>query len=208
MTEKKESFKAILWDFDGVIMNSNQIRDNGFVNVLNDFPEEQVELLLQYHRKNGGLSRYVKFRYFFEQIRNENVTEEIIMHYAAQFSKDVMQHLTNPEMLITETVDFIKRTYHSIPMYIVSGSDQEELRKVCKEVKIGHYFKGIYGSPVPKKQLVKNILVNDSLLPDHLLLVGDSINDYEAAHENGLFFMAYNNPSIESYTTGKISLSC
>ena len=61
--------KIIFWDFDGVILNSNKVRDSGFEIVLKDFPKNQVELLLNYHRQNGGLSRYVKFRYFFEVIR-------------------------------------------------------------------------------------------------------------------------------------------
>jgi beta-phosphoglucomutase-like phosphatase (HAD superfamily) len=38
--------KIIFWDFDGVILNSNEVRDNGFETVLKDFPTEQVEQLL------------------------------------------------------------------------------------------------------------------------------------------------------------------
>ena len=77
--------KVIFWDFDGVILNSNKVRDSGFEIVLNDFPKNQVALLLNYHKQNGGLSRYVKFRYFFEVIRGEKVSNDKIQTYAQLF---------------------------------------------------------------------------------------------------------------------------
>lgn len=60
-----DSIEIIFWDFDGVIMDSMKVRDEGFKIVLKDYPSDQVEKLMEFHRNNGGLSRYVKFRYFF-----------------------------------------------------------------------------------------------------------------------------------------------
>ena len=71
-----DNFKVILWDFDGVLMNSNSVRDLGFEKVLAGYPVEEVKSLMKYHQANGGLSRYVKFRYFFEEIRKENVSDQ------------------------------------------------------------------------------------------------------------------------------------
>ena len=42
-----EDFKVILWDFDGVIINSNSIREAGFRSVLSEYPKAQIELLKQ-----------------------------------------------------------------------------------------------------------------------------------------------------------------
>ena len=39
-------YKSIFWDFDGVIINSNEIRTNGFRETLKDFPNEKVEILI------------------------------------------------------------------------------------------------------------------------------------------------------------------
>ena len=43
--------KAIFWDFDGVLLNSNDIRDKGFSDVLKDYPYEEVE---RYIRESVG----------------------------------------------------------------------------------------------------------------------------------------------------------
>jgi beta-phosphoglucomutase-like phosphatase (HAD superfamily) len=52
-----ENYKVLLWDFDGVMMDSMPVRELGFRQVLERFPKDQVDELLQFHRKNGGWSR-------------------------------------------------------------------------------------------------------------------------------------------------------
>ena len=104
---KPQDFKIILWDFDGVIINSNSVREAGFRNVLDQYPKEQVEKLIDYHNINGGLSRYVKFRYFFEEIRNESITDYMILVLAEKFSKIMNEFLVNPNLLISPVIKFI-----------------------------------------------------------------------------------------------------
>ncbi|WP_196892717.1 HAD family hydrolase [Aureivirga marina] len=190
--------KIIIWDFDGVIMFSNEVRDNGFVDVLKDFPKEQVDALLDFHQVNGGLSRYVKFRYFFEEIRNESITEEEVNNWAKRFSEIMLQNLIKEELLNKEVVDFIKNNHEEITMYIASGSDQKELNHICESLNINHYFEKIYGSPIAKIENVATILkANTDIENSHFALIGDSINDYEAATANEISFYGYNNKNLE-----------
>jgi len=196
---KPQEFKIILWDFDGVIIESNSVRENGFKEVLRMFPSDQVEKLLVYHNINGGLSRYVKFRYFFEEIRKEKITEEKVDNLSSQFSVIMKKNLKDPNLLITPIVEFIKNQYNTGKiMHIVSGSDQVELRGLCEDLKINHFFKSINGSPTHKSKLVENVINNDNELPSSYCLIGDSINDYEAAQDNSITFFGYNNQKIKN----------
>lgn len=206
-TKYLQHFQTIFWDFDGVILNSNSVRDIGFEKVLEDFPKNEVSALLDFHKTNGGLSRYVKFRYFFEKIRKESVTEEIILEYAERFSVIMKSLLTDKNLLISETVSFISNNHHKVPMIVVSGSDQNELRYLCEALNIKSYFKRIHGSPKPKVDWINQILQEEALNPSECILVGDSLNDYEAAHENNMPFMAYNNPAIEQFTSRSIDFN-
>ncbi|WP_234986359.1 HAD family hydrolase [Pontibacter lucknowensis] len=191
-------YKAVLWDFDGVIMDSMAIRDKGFEVTLANFPKEQVEQLLDYHRLNGGLSRYVKFRYFYEEILKEPITDDMVKAYAARFSEVMMELLIDEKLLIEDSLDFIRKYHRHVPMHIVSGSDGKELNVICEQLNIAEYFVSIQGSPTPKKTLVENLLVENNYLPEHVVLVGDSINDQEAAEANQLDFLAYNNSKLLS----------
>jgi HAD superfamily hydrolase (TIGR01549 family) len=160
--------------------------------------------LLDFHKANGGLSRYVKFRYFFEEVLGQEVSEEKILEYAHRFSVIMKELLVNPSLLINETLQFVKTHYDKYPMHIVSGSDGNELRYLCERMEIDSYFISIEGSPTPKKQLVADLLKRHDYKTSECVLIGDSINDYEAAQENNIHFMSYNNPALETYADVKI----
>jgi len=193
--------KNIFWDFDGVIMDSMPVRNRGFELVLKEFPNEQVELLMQFHLKNGGLSRYVKFRHFFEEIRRGKITEEEINEWAQKFSGIMRKELVQPALLIKDSLNFIKENYKKFNMHVVSGSDGEELRYLSEKLEISRYFISIHGSPVPKKELVYNLLIKHEYKGDDTILIGDSINDYEAAEINDIDFCGYNNERLKELKT-------
>lgn len=191
---------TLLWDFDGVILNSMAVRDRGFELVLKDYPADQVDALLRFHRQNGGLSRYVKFRYFFEEIRGEQLTNEGLQQLAQDFSDIMLQELGNKEMLIRQTVDFLERSQKAFTMHIVSGSDQTELRELCRRLGVDRFFLSIHGSPTPKKELVAGLLAEYNYSGARTMLIGDSINDFEAASVNNVRFAGFNNPELQPYS--------
>lgn len=184
--------KVIFWDFDGVLMDSNAIRDLGFERVLSEFPKKQVNQLLIFHKANGGLSRYVKFRYFFEEIRKVSITDDEILILAERFSLIMKELLVNPKLLIEETINFVKENQGKYIMHITSGSDQDELRYLCQSMGIEHLFTSIHGSPKPKKEWVKELIETHGYSKEECLLIGDSENDFEAAKYSNIHFMAYN----------------
>lgn len=190
--------KNIIWDFDGVILNSMDVRDWGFKEIFKEYSKEKVDRLIEFHTENGGLSRYVKIRFFFEQILNKHISEEKVLYFANNFSKLMKKELTNKEHLIKETLIFIEKNYTKFNFHIASGSDQYELRFLCKKLNISHYFKTIHGSPTPKSELVKIILTSNQYLSENTCLIGDSINDYDAAKNNNISFMGYNNPKLDN----------
>jgi HAD superfamily hydrolase (TIGR01549 family) len=187
---------TILWDFDGVILDSMAVRNWGFREIFKSFETEKVELLLDYHKKNGGLSRYVKIRFFFEEIMNEKITDKDVLKYANNFSILMKNELTNPENLIFDALNFIKENHRKYKFHIVSGSDQNELRFLCEQLNISHYFQSIHGSPTPKKELVSSLLKTNNYNLEETLLIGDSINDFDAAKDNNIYFLAYNNSDL------------
>ena len=188
--------KTIFWDFDGVILDSMPIRDYGFREIFEEFDKELVDKLLEYHTLNGGLSRYVKIRYFYNTLLGVEVSDEKVQEYADRFSTIMRAELINKKYLIKETVDFIEKNYQNYNFHIVSGSDEKELNYLCKELDLTKYFKTIEGSPTPKNDLVKKILEKYKYDPKETILIGDSINDYEAANINGMKFYGYNNEKL------------
>lgn len=200
-----EEYKVILWDFDGVIMDSMPIRSKGFEVVLGKYPRLQVEELLAFHHTNGGLSRYLKFRYFFEEIRKEPITESEVQLFADDFSKVMLSLLIDEKLLIEDSVSFIKSNWENYEMHIVSGSDGKELRFICESLGLSKYFKSINGSPTHKNELVRQLLEKYGYSNKQIVLIGDSKNDFEAAEVNNIAFYGYNNLQLAELTTNYVS---
>lgn len=62
----------------------------------------------------------------------------------------------------------------------------------------------IKGSPVPKDKNVEFLLEQYGLKNTDTVLIGDSINDLEAADANNIGFYGYNNPSLKKLGKGYI----
>ena len=189
--------KNILFDFDGVILDSMPVREYGFRKIFENFDAKVVEHLLKYHNDNGGLSRYVKIRYFYEELLHKKISDEEVMQLADKFSAIMKNELTDKKYLIRQTVAFLDKNYKNYNLHIVSGSDEQELRFLCKKLDIEKYFISIYGSPIHKNDLVKNIFDMYGYNKNETILIGDSINDYEAAKINGIDFYGYNEPALK-----------
>ena len=189
--------KHILFDFDGVIIDSMDVRDYGFRQIVQGYDEALVAEFIKYHRYNAGLSRYVKIRYFYEEMLGKEITEEEVNALAAKFSTIMKEKLVTPKVMITETVNYIKSTYQDVDLHIVSGSDEKELNFLCETLGLSHFFKTIEGSPTHKNDLVKNIMAKYPYITDNTILIGDSINDYDAAMVNNINFYGYNNLDLK-----------
>ena len=106
--------------------------------------------------------------------------------------------IEDKKYLISETVEFIKQNYKKYNFHIVSGSDEKELNYLCEKLDLSKFFKTIEGSPTPKNELVKNILGKYNYNSNECILIGDSVNDYEAAYLNKIKFYGYNNEKLKN----------
>ncbi len=153
---------TILFDFDGVIVDSMSVRDEGFKIIAQKATEDEdiVNEFIKHHRYNAGLSRFVKIKYLYEELLNKSISEIEINQLAEQFSILMKSKLIDQSILINETVDFIKSIHKEYTLHIVSGSEEKELNYLCLNLGLSSYFKTIEGSPTHKNDLVKNILEN------------------------------------------------
>ena len=194
----KKNIKVIFWDFDGVIIDSMHVRDFGFKEIFKEYDSQLVKKLINYHRLNGGLSRYVKIRYFFEEILNQNISEEELIRYAYNFSSIMRNELVKKKYLISDSINFIKNNFNNFNFHIVSGSDHKELLFLNKELQISKFFLSINGSPTPKNEIVRQLIHKFRYNENEIAMIGDSINDYEAAKSNNIKFYGYNNDDLKS----------
>jgi phosphoglycolate phosphatase-like HAD superfamily hydrolase len=189
--------KTVLWDFDGVILDSMKIKGEGFVSLFKEFDDKYLIEIERYHYANGGVSRFEKIRYFYKNIVKQPVDEERVMRLADDFSKIILKDVSNKNNLIKETVRFIQNNYKKYNFHIVSGSEHNELNNICQNFKLNHYFLSINGSPTKKNDLVKKIINQYEYSREEVALIGDAMTDYNASIENKIRFYGYNNIELK-----------
>ena len=172
-------YQTLIFDCDGVILNSNKIKTQAFYDVAKVYGHEPAQTLKDYHMLNGGISRYEKFEYLFTNILHKLIDAQELEQLLLNFSKEVKKALLTCEVAV-HIQELRKKTKNS-KWLIVSGGDQTELREVFFQRKLDSYFDGgIFGSPDDKDTILKNEKDKCNIIGKSLFL-GDSMYDYQAA---------------------------
>ena len=62
----KKKVKYLIFDFDGVLVESNELRSKGFALLFSNYPSNQVKQFMDFVHENWGLSRHAKIRHFYD----------------------------------------------------------------------------------------------------------------------------------------------
>jgi len=177
-----------VFDCDGVILDSNRLKTEAFARALEGDSEKYIDKMIAYHKANGGVSRYKKFRYYFQEINPHEDVEKNAKKAISRFAEIVYEGLMKCDY-ITGAVDFIKQVKEKgLQLFVVSGSDQEELREVFSKRGIASLFIAIYGSPFTKIENMNKVIAKVDAQKRGIFF-GDSKLDMEAAEEFGLDFI-------------------
>lgn len=195
---KISDFRSIFFDCDGVILDSNNIKTEAFKYVSRRFGLKASSSLVKYHLQNGGVSRYEKFNFFIEKIlpntnpnflikNKENTLRELVEN----FSKFL--HLKLLKCNIANNLYELRNSTPDTKWFIVSGSDQSELRHLFAKRNINDYFDGgIFGSPNSKAEIMNNLIISKKIaLP--ALFIGDSMLDHKISKKFNLSFYFMSN---------------
>ncbi len=184
---KLGNYQLLVFDCDGVILDSNTIRANAFYEAALPYGEHYARQLRAYHITHGGVSRYQKFEVFLRDMIGIEATEQRMRELLARFSASVHQGLRQCE--VAPGLARLRDAPLQADWMVVAGADQKELREVFAERGMAHWFNaGIFGSPGDKDEILERELSQCvALLPG--LFLGDSRYDHEAAIRAGLDFV-------------------
>ncbi len=180
--------KAIIFDFDGVLVESTQIKTEAFRNLFSKWPDK-VDEIVKYHLSNMGISRYVKFKYFYENILGELYSEEKGMELGRRFSELVLDEIKKAPF-VKGVKEFLEKYYQKYMFFIASGTPQSELFEIVTFKGLAEYINDVIGTPVTKIEIIETILKMYSLERHQVVFVGDAESDKIAAERAGIPFIA------------------
>ena len=99
--------KAIIFDFDGVIIESSEIKTAAFRTLFATYPDRLTEIIA-HHQKNSGISRYKKFRYIYEEILGQALSVQKEAALGEEFSLIVLEKVLNAPYT-AGAIEFLQR---------------------------------------------------------------------------------------------------
>ena len=201
-------YDAFFFDFDGVLADSVEVKTEAFGQLFESYGKDIKEKVIKYHRKNGGVSRSEKFKYYYKHFLNKPITDDIISHLSKEFSKLVVKKVIQCDE-IPGAKNFLKQWYKVVPCYVISAAPDEELNEIVKNRKLTPFFKEIYGSSKLKHEHLYIIIKKYMYNPKNCIFWGDAISDYKASLHCGVPFRGIvkkrSSPLINSFPDIKYS---
>lgn len=182
-------WQAIIFDFDGVVVESGKIKTQAFAELYRPYGEDIVAAVVQFHTQNGGMSRYRKFRHFQEHfLLKPPLTEAEEKQLDIRFSELVVEAVIAAEA-VPGAVELLRQQAGRIPLFVASGTPETELKVIVERRGLTPYFTEVRGAPALKKTIIAEILSAHALSPESVLMIGDAMADLEGAQANNTAFL-------------------
>ena len=185
------TFKIVIWDFDGVIKDSNFIKENAFIDIFDNISKSTQNKIREHHINNVGMSRFDKIPIYLNFCKLEN-NELNIKKYLDKFSLMVVKKVIKSDW-IPGSINYISKNTNNQKFCLITSTPENEIIKILKKIKIDKYFIKIYGSPNKKKDAIRDCINTLSVDNKSSIMIGDDYSDYEASKLNNISFLLFKN---------------
>ncbi len=127
----QSEIKAIIFDFDGVILDSVDIKTKAFERLFEPFGRQIQDKVVKYHLDNGGISRFDKINFFYREYLNRPITNKELDEKCLEFSSLVLDGVLNANW-IHGAKEFIIRYNKFYEFFVASATPEPELKKIIQ----------------------------------------------------------------------------
>ncbi len=180
--------QVVVLDFDGVIVESADIKTYAFVQLFPAHPELHATIR-RYHLRHAGISRLVKIRHILTTMVGVPADESTVAALAERF-RELVEEQVAAAPLVRGAGAFLRSARDRYRLYVASGTPEPELRRLAGRLGVDHAFVALYGSPDTKPTILRRIAAAEGVTPDAMVMVGDGESDRDAADDTDVPFIA------------------
>lgn len=180
--------RAIVLDFDGVVVESLDVKMRAFAELFRDHPDH-VEAIVAHHRAYPGVSRYEKFHHIYATLLRRPLAAAEMRRLDRRFSALVRDAVVACPF-VKGARPFLRFASARVPVFVASATPQAELRWIVRQRELAPFFAGVYGSPASKADTIAAIGTRLGVETRDMLFVGDAVSDRDAARATGARFIA------------------
>ena len=182
--------KVIVFDFDGIVLESAGIKDEAYFELFSDLPIDKRISALKYHVLTPGVNRRKKIKKMMQLFLNYPVTGRSVDFYCNRYAELVACKLENCSV-VDGFLDFCE-VFKAKPIYVASAAPESEVIEISKKKDLFLLFKKIYGSPDNKVNILNKIIYEESIEPKDLVFIGDRESDFAVSATTSVHFLGRN----------------
>ncbi len=178
--------KAIFMDFDGVILDSADIKTEAFREIFMEKIPEKIGEIVDYWEYNGGISRRIKFAHVYSKYLNHELSEKELDDLSDRFTSMTLEKIMSAP-IVDGLTRFLEKA--GVPIIIASGGPTEQLKEILKHRKLDGFFSKVEGSPAKKSATINETIRDLGIKRDDVIFIGDTMTDYNEAMKAGVYFI-------------------
>ncbi len=194
-------YGALVFDFDGVLVESVDVKTRAFAALYEEHGQGVAAAVVAHHLAHGGLSRFEKFRHCHRAFLGRELSGGEERALGGRFAALVEDAVVAANW-IPGAREFLETWSARLPIYVASGTPEDELLRIVERRSMARYFAGVRGAPAKKDELIAGFARAAGLAPGRVLMVGDSTTDYEGAVQAGADFLGIASPLVPVFGPG------
>jgi len=188
--------RAVVFDFDGVILESADVKTEAFGELYAEHGPEVVDRVRAHHLANVGISRFKKFAWIAEHVLGRPLTDDDSAALGRRFTDLALEKVLAAPFVPGAEAALGGLGGRGLPLFVASGTPIDELQMIVERRGLTPVFREIHGTPREKPDILRDLLARLGLTPDQLLFIGDGMSDYKAARAAGTAFLARETPPL------------
>ena len=182
------SIRAVVFDFDGVILESADVKTDAFVELYAEHGPDVVAAVRAHHLANLGLSRFKKFEWIAENVLGAPLSDAERARLGDRFSELALEKVLCAKF-VAGAEAALATLAARYPLFVASGTPQDELALIVTRRGLT-CFREVHGTPAEKPAILRDLMRRHELAPREVLFVGDGLTDHKAAAATGVEFLA------------------
>ena len=186
---------CVVFDFDGVLVDSNAVKRQAYHDIFASTAgsEPVVESVLE---SNTDDDRFGVIRSILQRLRLDagapGRLDLLVTEYSDRYNAICEEHAaTCPE--IPGASAALSRLARRHPLYVISATPEDPLRRIVKRRGWTGYFRDVLGRPRTKSENLARVIRAEGIEGGEIVFVGDGRRDLDAARQAGCRFVGVRN---------------
>ena len=191
-----ESARAVVFDFDGTLVDSNDIKRRGFDHAFAEYPD-RMQQIREYCYGSNHTIRGEKFRHVTEKILGLEYTPDLDAHFHKRYADFTTESvIAAPE--IPGAAAFV-RSLQALHPALLSSTPTAILLEVLRRRGWDDLFAIVQGAPVNKQAWLQGLQAVVRCEPRQILFFGDTDEDARSGAAAGCTFVRVGPQGIRDF---------